>query len=108
MNVTPFSNFFGVFRYNRPAVDFSSLVRDSSVSSPPILTNFAIVFTGTTEIHDPELFGLIVAEVVELVTKAGLPGDQAPIFLDSESVGTDPTLKVRKGIKALQEYIEKS
>jgi hypothetical protein len=40
--------------------------------------------------------------------KNGLPGEQAPVFLDSETIKTDPKLNVKKGIKALQEYIEKN
>jgi len=72
------------------------------------IKDFAIVFTGTMQIHDPESFGLIVGEVVDLVKQAGLPGDQVPVFLDSDTIKTDPKLKLRKGIASLQEYIEKS
>lgn len=72
------------------------------------IKRFAIVFTETTKINDPELFGLIVAEVVEKVNAAKLPGSQATVFLDSERVKTDPGLKVQKGLKALAQYLRKS
>src|SRR5262245_15632950 len=71
------------------------------------IRNFAIVFTETEKIHDPELFGLIVSEVVDVIRKAGLPGDQAPVFLDSDTIKTSPKLTVRKGVRALREFIEK-
>src|SRR5262245_7830227 len=61
------------------------------------IKNFAIVFTDADKVHDPELFGLIVNEVVDLVKKAGLPGDQAPVFLDSDAIKTNPKLRVSKG-----------
>ena len=72
------------------------------------IRNVAIVFTETTKIFDPELFGLLIKEVVDLMKQQGFAADQAPIFLDSEAVKTDPALKVGKGLKALQDFIGKA
>jgi translation elongation factor EF-Tu-like GTPase len=67
---------------------------------------FAIVFTGAKEIHDPEIFELIIGEVVDKVNAAGLRGSTAPVFLDSDTVRLPANVKARQGSKALNEYLQ--